>query len=294
MYRLTLDDEKYPKNLRNISDPPKLLYLMGELLPSDEKSIAIVGTRKASHYGKEIARRFANKLAHLGITIVSGMARGIDTAAHEGALEANGRTIAVLGTGLNNIYPQENKDLMYRIISSGAAISELKPDEKPAIWTFPRRNRIISGLSFGTIMVEGGYKSGAMITAKQALDQGREVFAVPGNIDSDLSRGPHWLIKQGAKLIENVDDILEELLHVLKIPPLDTTSIISNKQKIDISLLTFEEHLVFKELSYSPLHIDEIANISKLNISQLLVLLSRLEMKSLIRQLPGKLFLRKM
>ncbi|MBI5700733.1 DNA-protecting protein DprA [Candidatus Saganbacteria bacterium] len=283
-----LDDDNFPKLLKEIHDPPKKLYLKGNLLPQDERSIAIVGTRKPSHYGLSIAKRFAYELSNLGITIVSGLAVGIDTTAHNGALEAKGRTIAVLGTGISVIYPYENKELYQKIIESGAVVSELQVDQKPANWTFPRRNRIISGLSLGTIVIEGGYKSGAMITAKLALDQGREVFAVPGNIESELSKGPHWLIKQGAKLVENIDDILDELSHIIGI----------ERQKendgpiiqIDHSQLSFEENLILKEVSKIPVQIDSIVHNSNLNTSQVLVLLSQLEIKGIIRQLPGKLF----
>jgi len=291
MQTISIDDQYYPKQLLNIHDPPKKIHIEGDLISSDEKAIAIVGTRRPSHYGISIAKRFAYELASLGITVVSGMALGIDTAAHNGALEAKGRTIAVLGTGLDVVYPQGNLELYSRIILSGAAVSELSPNTGPANWTFPRRNRIISGLSYGVLVVEGGYKSGAMITAKQALDQGREVFAIPGNIESELSCGPHWLIKQGAKLVESIDDILSELVHVLKIPTSVVNIEMIPKIKIDHSMLTLEEQLLYKELSFSPLHIDEICAKSSMDISQILVLLSQMEMKRFIKQLPGKMFI---
>ena len=210
---LTLDDEEYPKSLRNIYDPPPVIYLKGDFLPQDQKAIAIVGTRKATSYGLDAARKLAFQLAQMGITIVSGLALGIDTAAHAGALEAKGRTIAVLGSGVDQVFPASNKKLAEEIILNGAVVSEFSLGQMPETWTFPQRNRIISGLSVGVIMVEGHYDSGAMITAKLALEQGREVFAVPGNIGLDQTKGPHWLIKQGAKLVESVEDVLEELKH---------------------------------------------------------------------------------
>lgn len=288
---LKIEDENYPKLLKEIHDPPNLIYLKGRILPSDEKAIAIVGTRKPSYYGKEAARKFASELASLGITIVSGMATGIDTEAHLGALDAGGRTIAVLGTGIDIVYPADNFNLSKKIIENGAVVSELAPGAAGAQWTFPKRNRIISGLSVGIIVIEGGYKSGAMITAKQALDQGREVFAVPGNINSELSHGPHWLIKQGAKLVETIDDILEELQNVLRIPTSAFHEKNSITEKPDASMLTLQEQVIYRELSYSPLHIDEILNKSGLNISTALVLLSQMEIKRFIRQLPGKQFI---
>jgi len=288
---LKLEDKQYPLNLKNIYDPPEALYVEGEFSSEDNKAIAIVGTRKATYYGLSAAKRFARELVSLGITIVSGMALGIDAAAHEGALEGGGKTIAVLGTGLNVVYPEENLELFEKIKKNGAIVSELKPDDGPTNWTFPRRNRIISGLSLGVIVVEGGYKSGAMITAKLALDQGREVFAIPGNIESELSQGPHWLIKQGAKLVENIDDILCELEHVLKIPASIAKNKINKKTKIDASMLTLEEQIIYRELSYSPVHIDDIVNKTGFTISQVLILLSQMEMKRFIEQLPGKLFI---
>ena len=208
---LASDDPAYPLSLKNIHDPPPLLYIRGDLRPEDSQAIAIVGTRRATAYGLETAGKLAYELAQRGLTIVSGLALGIDAAAHEGALRAGGRTIAVLGSGIDKIAPLTNLALAGRIEQQGAIVSEFPLGLEPERWTFPQRNRIISGLSLGVIVVEGHYDSGAMITAKQALEQGREVFAVPGNIGLDQSAGPHWLIKQGAKLVETVDDVLEEL-----------------------------------------------------------------------------------
>lgn len=285
---IAITDPEYPKNLLNIYDPPENLYIKGSFLSQDSKSIAIVGTRKPTHYGLSVAKKLAYELASLGITIVSGLALGVDTEAHKGALEANGRTIAVIGTGLNIIYPPENAQLTDQIISSGAVVSELTPDTAPANWTFPRRNRIISGLSVGVIVIEGGYKSGAMITAKLALEQGREVFAVPGNIESENSKGPHWLIKQGAKLTENIDDVLDELTHLINIPSSERK--INPAKEIDYSAITLEEQLVLKQISREPISVDKISYLSGLEISKILVLISQLEIKRFIKRLAGNTF----
>ncbi|MCQ9208506.1 MAG: DNA-processing protein DprA [Omnitrophica bacterium] len=208
---LRITDKDYPANLKHIYDPPATVYLKGELILEDNIAIAIVGSRRATPYGLKNAKSLAFELAARGITVVSGLARGIDSAAHRGALEAKGRTIAVLGSGLNVIYPHENERLAEEIAKSGAVISEFQQDVGPQRYHFPRRNRIISGLSLGVVVVEAAQKSGALITANCALEQGREVFALPGKIDSWTSRGTHDLIKQGAKLVESIEDIIEEL-----------------------------------------------------------------------------------
>lgn len=208
---LDLEHPDYPAALRSLFDPPLVVYVMGQLLPEDAVSVAVVGTRRPSLYGETAAQRFASQLAERGFTIVSGLARGIDAAAHRGALDAGGRTIGVMGSGLDVPYPLENKELMAQITRSGALVSELPLGSPPNRETFPRRNRLISGLSLGTIIVEGQENSGAMITARMALEQGREVFAVPGRIDDPRSRGPHLLIKQGAKLVAKLEDVLAEL-----------------------------------------------------------------------------------
>ncbi|MBU1026220.1 MAG: DNA-processing protein DprA [Candidatus Margulisbacteria bacterium] len=296
----TLDDKDYPKNLKNIFDPPSILYQSSCLLPKDEKAIAIVGTRRATHYGKKVAKDLARELASLGLTIISGMALGIDTAAHEGALEASGRTIAVLGCGVDVPYPPSNKGLMERIKQSGAIVSEFPPGEEPDNWKFPARNRIISGLTLGTIVIEGGYKSGAMITAKLALDQGREVFAVPGNIESELSRGPHWLIKQGAKLVEGVEDVLEELNMVMPKKMSNdqcfaqkcfSTMCQMSNECINVAELSNEEQKIVSVLSLEPRHIDSITIETEFSTQQVLSLLMMLEVKKVIRQLPGKMYI---
>lgn len=209
--KIAINSKEYPKNLKNIYNPPGELFVSGDILSSDSNAIAIVGTRRATHYGLEQCEKLSYELASRGITIVSGMARGIDSAAHRGAIRAGGRTIAILGSGHNNIYPPENRKLYEQITKNGAVISEFPSDTPPLRTNFPKRNRIISGMSKGVVVVEAPRKSGALITADFALEQGRDVFAMPGNVSSVKNSGTHWLIKEGAKLIENAWDILEEL-----------------------------------------------------------------------------------
>ena len=280
---LTLEDEDYPTGLKNVYDPPPVLYVKGEILKADEKALGIVGTRKASRYGLETARKLALELASLGITIVSGMALGIDTAAHKGALEAKGRTIAVFGCGVDVLFPPENKDLAREIELSGALVSEFPVGTKVEKGYFPRRNRIISGLSLGVIVVEGHYDSGAMITAKLALEYNREVFAVPGSIEISQSKGPHWLIKQGAKLIESAEDVLEELKCVLpkkEVKPLGR----------DYGDLSAEEQKIIEILSSEPKHIDDLTLVTGFPSAQVAGLLTLLELKKVVKQSPGKIF----
>ncbi|MBI5698908.1 DNA-protecting protein DprA [Candidatus Saganbacteria bacterium] len=283
---ITIEEENYPANLKNIYAPPPVLYIKGSLFKADEKALAIVGTRRASSYGLEIAKRLAFELAGLGITIVSGLASGVDTAAHKGALEAKGRTLAIFGCGVDMIFPAENRELAKEIESSGACVSEFPMGARTEKGNFPRRNRIISGLTLGTIVVEGNYDSGAMITAKDALEQGREVFAVPGNVEADQSKGPHWLIKQGAKLVESVDDILSELEHILgpyKIRP-------RIKEKKDLSGLSGDEKRIVEALVSEPRHIDQLANSLKMEVQSVSSLLMMLELKNFIKPLPGKFY----
>ena len=208
---ITFLDKAYPKNLKNIYDPPMVLYLKGEVLPEDNINVAIDGSRLASPYGIQTADRLAFELSSKGITVTSGLARGIDSSAHKGALKGKGRTLAVLGSGILNIYPKEHIKLAEEISERGAIVSEFPIESTPERRNFPRRNRIISGLSLGVVVVEAAEKSGALITGDIALEQGRDVFSIPGKIDSVTSKGTHKLIKQGAKLIETADDILEEL-----------------------------------------------------------------------------------
>jgi DNA processing protein len=282
---LSLKDKEYPQNLRYIYDPPQTIYVKGSLLLEDNLAIAIVGSRQASYYGLKNAESLAFELAAKGITIVSGLARGIDSAAHQGALKAKGRTIAVLGSGLNKIYPPENKKLAEEIAQNGAVLSEFPLDTPPLKENFPRRNRIISGLSLGVVVVEAAQKSGALITASCALEQGREVFALPGKIDSFTSQGTNDLIKQGAKLIQSSQDIVDELepLRLLSGMPKET-------QKIPD--LPEEESKVYQLLSSEPMHIDELLEKSALSQGKLLTALMKLEYKKLIKELPGKRFVK--
>ena len=287
---MTLKNKDYPVNLENIIDPPVVLYVKGQLTKEDNQAVAIVGSRRASFYGLACAEKFASGLAELGITIVSGMARGIDTASHRAALKARGRTIAVLGSGLANIYPLENKALFGQIAESGAVISEFPMQTKPLAYNFPRRNRIISGLSLGAVVVEAARNSGALITANCALEQGREVFAVPGKVDSNNSQGVNELIKQGAKLTANIEDILEEIDVKLK----DNLQLLSRSTarltRNNGNKLSAEEDLVLELIAKSPLHIDEIIAQSRLDVARVMSNLVRLEMRHMIKQLPGKIF----
>lgn len=280
---LKITDAEYPELLKKIYDPPKELFIRGDSKHLNSRSLAIVGTRAATNYGKEIARRLSSELVRYGFTIVSGLAEGIDTEAHIGALEAGGSTVAVFGCGIDNIFPSKNIKLAEEIEKKGALVSEYGPGVPSAKWTFPRRNRIISGLSLGVIMVEGHWDSGAMITAKLALDEGREVFAVPGNVELDQTKGPHWLIKQGAKLVENVDDILEEF-DIKRVEG----SVTGKKQ--DHSQLSSDEVRIISCLTKEPKHIDGILDESKMGIQETLGVLSILEIKGLVKQLPGKYF----
>jgi len=260
-----------------------LLYLRGDLKKEDEIAVAIVGTRQATSYGKIVARKIARELAKEHITVVSGMARGIDTYAHEGALEEGGRTIAILGCGVDIVYPWENKSLMEQIIKQGAVISEFSLGTKPFARNFPRRNRIISGLSKGVVVVEAPLKSGALITADFALEQGREVFSVPGVITSPYSKGTNKLIKEGARVVESVYDILEEL----------GISSLRNERKSYVDYqLSFEEKTIFDQLTLNPSHIDDIVEKSGFPVARVADILMRLQLKKMLRELPGKLFLK--
>lgn len=292
---ISISDENYPDLLKAIPDAPVLLYVKGNLTKENNLSVAIIGSRRASLYGMSIAEKFATSLAELGVTIVSGLARGIDTAAHRGALKAKGATIAVLGSGLATIYPPENKKLFEEISEKGAVISEFAMATPPATYNFPRRNRIISGLSLGVIVAEASAKSGALITSRFALEQGREVFAVPGQVDSPNSQGVHNLIKDGAKLINNVNDVLEELTPQLKFHLKESTK--EKNQSVAKSQITKnlsnEEAIVFERINENAMHIDEIADKSNCSVAQVSGVLLKLELKHLVKQLPGKLFVRR-
>jgi DNA processing protein len=294
---ITCEDKDYPQNLKNIPDPPIVLYVRGELKVEDNFSIAIVGSRRASYYGLSCARQFARDLACLGFTIVSGMARGIDTYAHRGALSQGGRTIAVIGSGFNYLYPPENKELAQEISGNGAVISEFAVNTKPLPQNFPRRNRLISGLSLGTLVAEAAVNSGALITADFALEQGREVFALPGKVDSTTSFGTNGLIKQGAKLVSCVEDILEEFASTVakRENPVNICQPSGRDgTKIDYlqSGLTQEESFLCGLIADEPVLLDDIVEQANLNVPEVSRILLGLEMKKLIKQLPGKQFVK--
>jgi DNA processing protein len=289
---ITCKDELYPKMLLNVYDRPPYLYVAGNLMKEDIH-VAVIGSRAASAYGKYTTEKISRELALKGITVVSGMARGIDSSAHRGALTARGRTVAVLGSGLDIVYPPENKKLFTEIAQNGAVISEYPLGTPPRPSYFPARNRIISGMSYGVVVVEAGEKSGSLITARLALDQGREVFAVPGSIDSAGSRGTNKLIKQGAKLIEGTDDILEEIIPQIEIKktlksPQTSGSKKANKECHE-RLNEFDQK-IFDSVSKGRIHIDDIISITGLPSARILSTLTQMELKGIILQHPGKIF----
>lgn len=284
---ITLADALYPPLLYQIHDPPPFIYVYG-ILDRSIRRIAIVGSRKASAYGLTITKRLAQGLAAFNVTLVSGMALGIDTAAHIGALAGNGKTIAVLGSGLENIYPKKNRELFYKIAQNGAVISEFPLHTAPEAYNFPKRNRIISGFSLGTVVVEATDKSGSLITARLAAEQNREVFAVPGNINSFKSAGAHRLIKQGAKLVENVNDILEEFQHIFNINGASKET--AQKPVENIPDISSDEDKIFKVLGPYPIHIDELLQKVSMETGKLSGLLLQMELKGIIQQFNGKLF----
>ena len=289
----------YPALLSRIDDPPGLLFVRGRLLPQDSLSVAIVGARHATAYGLKVAEQLGAALARSGYTVVSGLARGIDAAAHRGALRAGGRTIAVLGSGVLSIYPPEHADLAREVIDNGALISELPPLTAPHEGTFPQRNRIVSGLSLGVVVVQAADRSGALITARLATEQGREVFAVPGAIDCRMSRGSHRLIRDGAKLVESVDDILEEF------GPLFETATTADGRAVhsaaELQLGDIERRVLdacdalagggTKPVAL-PVAIDDLVDATSLAASQVLATIGVLEMRRLIRRLPGNQIVR--
>ncbi len=309
---ITLDDPDYPVRLAEIYDPPLVLFVRGELHQADEHCVAVVGTRRPTPYGIRMAEKFARELASRAITVVSGMANGIDAAAHRGALEAGGRTIAVLGNGVDVVYPAQNADLMHQIIQHGCVISEFEMGTKPAAGHFPHRNRIMSGMTLGTLVVEAPARSGALITARQAAEQGREVFAVPGHIGVRTSEGPHGLIREGAKLVETVEDILVELEIPAQLrqapspapaaepppprtparpataptgPPAQTRP--RAPEPTGVSPL---EKDVLSVLAPDGSFVDEIAQACRISVSEALSSLTLLELKGLVRQFSGKRF----
>lgn len=284
-------DENYPPLLKQIYDPPLVLYVKGTLSAKDKNAVAMVGSRLTTHYGLEAARKLAYQLAYVGVTIVSGGARGIDTAAHQGALNAKGRTIAVLGTGINLVFPAENAELFERIAGQGAVLTQFPFNRKADKQSFPIRNRIVAGMTLGTVVVEANLTSGALITARMANDCGRQVFAVPGRIDSPRSKGCHDLIKNGgAKLCESAEDILCEFEYLF--PRSNVPSLLHEGDDMPAFTLSGNEQTVYDRLSEEESSIDEVIRRSGLPPSAVSVALLGLEMKRLIRQLPGKLFVK--
>lgn len=285
---ITAQSQTYPRQLREIHAPPIVLYVWGELTERDQHAIGVIGSRRTSHYGAECAKKISYQLAYAGLTVISGLARGIDTAAHQGALAAKGRTIAVIGSGLTKLYPPENAALADKIRSgNGAIVSEFSMAVEPDRQTFPMRNRIISGWSHGILVVEAGLNSGALITASQAIEQGRSVYAVPGHITAPTAHGSNRLIQQGAKLVMDASDILDDLQILLP-----------EKQKLpEISArplpeLTGDERLVYDAIRPTETPIDQIASTSELPAATVSSVLLRLELKRLVKQLPGKYFVK--
>jgi DNA processing protein len=277
----------YPTRLRTIADPPPFLYVKGNILTDDDKAVAIVGSRSAREYGRRVARDLARGLASLGFTVVSGMARGIDGAAHESALQAGGRTIAVLGSGVERAYPAEHELLYRRIAAGGAVVSELPIGTRPMAVNFTARNRLISGISLGVVVVEATEKSGSLITATLAVEQGREVFAVPGEVGSSRSRGAHRLIRQGAKLVESVDDIIEEIAPQL----LDRTGSATQRAPLVLPQNASDAaRTIFALLQENTLQVDQVIERTGMSAARVLETLLDLELQGLLRQLPGKIY----
>ena len=274
-------EDDYPKNLAAIYDPPILLYVKGRLLPEDRFALGIVGSRRASPYGIQVASRFSAELAEKGITIVSGLALGIDRASHEGALRVKGRTIAVLGCGVDVVYPKENRKVYDAIVEHGAVISEFPMGYQPLPFCFPKRNRIIAGLSMGILVVEASEKSGSLITVRLGTDEGREIYAIPGRIDNPNSSGAHRLIQEGVRLVTSPDQILEDLYPVLKL----TTA-------VPIPELTDEETSVFNLLDRKPISPDILAEKLPLDPNQILQILTRLELQGKVKRLWGGSFVK--
>lgn len=279
-------DARYPKRLREIIDPPPVLYARGTLQPQDALAISIVGTRGISFYGRKQTERLAGELARAGFTVVSGLAAGIDGAAHEAAIAAGGRTLAVLGSGVLEIYPPQHQKLAEQVIEHGALLSEFHPLAPSLKGNFPQRNRIVSGLSLGVLVVESPRRSGSLITARLAMEQNREVFAVPGPIDVENSRGCHQLIRDGAKLVETVDDILEELGPLPLPVPTHEKSPGEVRHPVEMTLNEREKQ-VLALIETTPIGIDLLIERSELAGGQLLAVVSVLEMKRLVRRLEG-------
>lgn len=277
----TLAEQDYPRLLRQIYDPPALLFYRGDLSVLRAPCVAVVGSRKATAYGRSAATRLAAELSRAGVVVVSGMARGIDTCAHQGAMTDGGNTAAVLGCGLDICYPPENLRLRERIVQNGVLLSEFPPRTQPKPQHFPLRNRIISGLSLATVVVEAAEKSGALITADCALEQGREVFAVPGSINSPYSHGCHRLLREGAALLSGVEDLLQELG---LLPP--------ERERESLQKLTDEQQEVLESLAFEPVNFDDLLESLGISAQVLTALLVELELFQLVKKLPGNYYLR--
>lgn len=276
----------FPRLLRELADPPSVLYVRGELKVQDQLAIAIVGTRGASHYGRAQAERFARSLARAGLTIVSGLARGIDAAAHRGALEAQGRTIAVLSSGVHEIYPPQHEELAEQIIASGALVSEMPPFTKPKKGMFPQRNRLISGLALGTLVIEAAERSGALITARHAGEQGREVFAMPGLVSTPVARGCHALIRDGAYLTQDPEDIVDQLGSLVEGVQIAADKHVRHPAQLQ---LNEQESAVLHAIGLEPTDINRVVQESGLPVARVLSTLSVLEVRHLIRRVSGQL-----
>lgn len=283
---VTFIDDDYPEPLKQIYDPPLALYLRGTFAASDRHAVAVVGSRRTTHYGRTVADRLSYQLAKVGMTVVSGLARGVDTAAHEGALKGGGRTGAVLGAAIDRLYPPENQELADRVAAQGFVVSEFPLGTEPGKTTFPMRNRIVSGLCMGVVVVEAGRGSGALITANQAMEQGRSVFAVPGRIDSPSSKGCHQLIQQGARLVDDIDDILEEFSYL--IPPETKKRVESLDDGPTVSLTGVEQAIV-RELWAGPKDIDALTRTIGLSVAEISTHAMALEMKRVARMRPGRM-----
>lgn len=291
---ITLDDIAYPANLKEITDAPAVLYVRGSLLKTDTLSLAVVGSRLASVYGMTTAGEFAGALSELGFTVVSGMARGIDTSAHQGCLRSKGRTLAVLGCGLSNIYPPENDKLMEMIAANGAVVSEFPMTTPPMAKNFPQRNRVISGISLGVLVIEASKQSGALITSRFALEQGREVFALPGRVKDPNASGTHRLIQQGAKLVTCIEDILEELHPRVKalVGVGQTSASIKEARPKSADDVSQDEAQVLGCLDNNPVFIDDLLTRLERPLAYIMNILLELEMKHMVKKSPGMFYSR--
>lgn len=277
-------DQSYPSPLTQIADPPPVLYVRGELLAQDELAVAMVGTRHATPYGLAEAERLAGALARAGVTVVSGLARGVDAAAHRGALEAGGRTLAVIAGGLLQITPTENHRLADEVAANGCLLSEAPPRRPPVAGSFPQRNRLVSGLSLGVLVIEADDRSGALITARHAAEQGRDVFAVPGPLTSRQSRGCHQLIQDGAKLVMDVDDVLSELSHTTTPVPREGGGELRHAAELSLNDI---ERQILDAIATSPTQVDDVVVATDMAVHRVLATISTLEMRRLIRRVSG-------